>query len=83
LLAKNFPDVPLLDFHTEKFQLRGISPTRKTSLAKASAKNIKKIFFSQELEKLIPITEMERASSRNNPEHSVLSGSPSPVTTLL
>jgi len=29
LLAENFSDVPLLDFHTEKFQLRGIDLPKK------------------------------------------------------
>jgi len=38
-LAEVFSDVSLLDFHTEKFQLRGIDFPKKTSRVKGSAKN--------------------------------------------
>jgi len=35
---KVFQDVSLLDFHSDKFQLRGIGLTKKRSLARAPAK---------------------------------------------
>src|SRR2546427_150172 len=43
-LAEVFSAVSLLDFHTEKFQLRGIDFPKKTFRVKASAKNFQKRF---------------------------------------
>jgi len=43
-----------LDFHTNKFQLRGIDLPSRASLARAPAANFQKYFFSQRLEKPIP-----------------------------
>ena len=75
-------DVSLLDSHADKFQLRGIDLLNRASLARTPVTDFFKYFFSQLLEKPIPIAEVEPASSLNNPDYRGLIGSRSPLTTL-
>jgi hypothetical protein len=82
MLAKDFSYVSLLDFQTDKFQLRGICPTKKTSLTRAPEKKFLKDFLFSPAGKLIPIADLEPACSRNIQECPSLICSPSPLTTL-